>query len=133
MKKISRRSFLQAGAPRAIPAVRGGPAVSGGPDAAPEEGTSRRAFLEGTAGAAAGAAVILATPKVASVALDAAESRGAALPKAVVTKPSGPAPREPVTAYLRNAERGEVTVMSGKKETTYRDPVLAKRLLDAAH
>ena len=51
------------------------PAVSGVPDAAAHEGTSRRAFLQGTAGAAAGAAVILATPKVASVALDAAEAR----------------------------------------------------------
>lgn len=127
MDKISRRSFLKpaVGMPRVIPAV------SGVSDAAVDEGTSRRAFLEGTAGAAAGAAVILATPKVVS-AIDAAGPGVAADPKAVLTKPSGPAPHEPVTAYVRNAERHEVTVMFGKQETTYKDPVLVKRLLDAA-
>jgi hypothetical protein len=127
MKKLTRRSFLK---PRvAMPA---GMAVSGMSEAAAiDDGTSRRAFLQGTAGAAAGAAVILATPKVASIALDTPGSGVAAEPKAVVTKPSGPAPAEPVTAYVRNAERHEVTVMSGRTETTYRDPVLVKRLLDA--
>jgi len=126
MKKLNRRSFLQ------VPfrASTGLPAVSGTPDAAVEEGTSRRAFLQGTAGAAAGAAVILATPKVASIALDAP---GRGVPAAVVTKASGPAPKEPITAYVHNADRGEVTVLSGTKETTYKDPALVKRLLDAAH
>jgi hypothetical protein len=123
MKKISRRSFLPS---KPSPAISG-PALAAGPSgAAALDATSRRAFLQGTAGAAAGAAVIIATPKVASVALDAAE------PKATVTSPSGPAPHEPVTAYVRSAERSEVTVMAGKQETTYRDPVLVKRLLDAA-
>jgi len=126
MKKLTRRSFLK---PRvAMPAVM---AVSSMSEAAIDDGTSRRAFLQGTAGAAAGAAVILATPKVASIALDTPGAGVAAEPKAVVTKPSGPAPAEPVTAYVRNAERHEVTVMSGRTETTYRDPVLVKRLLDA--
>jgi hypothetical protein len=129
MEKLNRRSFLKTGV--AVPARI--PAMSGTPDAAAIEGTSRRAFLQGTASAAAGAAVILATPKVASIALDGAGSSVPAEPKAVVTKPSGPAPHEPVTAYVRDAEHGEVTVMSGKQETTYRDPVLVKRLLDAAH
>ena len=41
-------------------------------------------------------------------------------------------PREPVIAYVRDARRGEVTVMSGTRETTYRDPALVKRLLKAA-
>src|SRR5689334_450197 len=119
MKKLTRRSFLK---PRvAMPA---GIAVSGMSEAATDDGTSRRAFLQGTAGAAAGAAVILATPKVASIALDNPGSGATAEPKAVVTKPSGPAPAEPVTAYVRNAERHEVTVMSGQAETTYRDPAL---------
>jgi len=129
MEKVSRRSFLQprVGVPVQIPAV------SGLGVAATDEGTSRRAFLQGTAGAAAGAAVILATPKVASLALDSPGSSVPAEPKAVAMKPSGPAPHEPVTAYVRDAETGEVTVMSGKHETTYRDPVLVKRLLDAAH
>jgi hypothetical protein len=127
MKKCTRRSVQK---PRvAMPA--GMPAGSITEETA-LDGTSRRAFLQGTAGAAAGAAVILATPKVASIALDTPGSAIAAQPKAVVTKPSGPTPAEPVTAYVRNAQRHEVTVMSGRTETTYRDPVLVKRLLDAA-
>jgi hypothetical protein len=129
MAKLSRWSFLKARV--GIPAIIA--PASSVPGAAAEEGASRRAFLQGTAGAAAGAAVILATPKVASLALDAPGARVPAEPKAVPMKPSGPAPYEPVTAYVRNAERGEVTVMSGKHETTYRDHVLVKRLLDAAH
>jgi hypothetical protein len=107
------------------------PAASGGPAEEASEGTSRRQFLAGGAGAAAGAAMILATPKVASV-LDTQGQGAGADPKAAVTEPSGPAPREPVTAYVRNEHRGEVTVMSGKRETTYKDPALVKRLLDAA-
>ena len=35
-------------------------------------------------------------------------------------------------AYVRDADRGEVTVMSGANETTYRDPALVKKLLGAA-
>jgi hypothetical protein len=126
--KLSRRSFLKPRVGFAAPALAAG---TGG-DASADEGTSRRAFLQGTAGAAAGAAVILATPKVAQIALDSSGSSVPADPKAVVTKASGPAPAEPVTAYVRNAELGEVTVMSGKQETTYKDPALVKRLLDAA-
>lgn len=126
---LTRRSSLKPG----VGLPTGVAALSGVPDAAIDEGTSRRAFLQGSAGAAAGAAVILATPKVASVALDGKGSSAVAARKGVVTKPSGPAPHEPVTAFVRDADRGEVTVMSGKHETTYRDPVLVKRLLDAAH
>jgi hypothetical protein len=127
MKRISRRSLLRAraSAPAAAPALV---PASG---AVALDGTNRRAFLQGTAGAAAGAAVILATPKVASV-LDPAGSSVGVEPKAIVTKPAGLPPHEPVTAYVRNAERGEVTVMAGKQETTYRDPALVKRLLSAA-
>ena len=127
MDKLNRRAFLK---PRldmsaAVPAVSGSRVV-------PDEGTSRKEFLQGTAGAAAGAALILATPKVAAVALDSGASSPAPEPQAVVTNPSGLAPREPITAFVRDAERGEVTVMSGKQETTYRDPALVKRLLKAA-
>jgi len=128
MAKLNRRSFLKAGLSVPSPI----PAASGVPDAGSEEGTSRRAFLEGGAGAAAGAAVIIATPKVARV-LDSSGTGVASEPKPMVTQPSGPAPYEPVTAYVRDAERGEVTVMSGKSETTYKDPALVKRMLDAAH
>jgi hypothetical protein len=128
MLKLTRRSFLKSRSR----ILAGGPSLSAIGDVALEEGTSRRAFLEGGAGAAAGAAIILAGPKVAAIALDGSGSAVAADPKAVVTKATGPAPHEPVAAYVRNAERGEVTVMSGKTETTYRDPALVKRLLDAA-
>jgi hypothetical protein len=131
MGKLIRNSFP---GPRvALPT--GGAALSGVSEAAVGEGASRRAFIGGSVGAAAGAAVILATPKVAAIALDSPGSSVPAQsePKAIVTTPSGPAPHEPVTAYVRDAERGEVTVMSGKNMTTYKDPALVKRLLDAAH
>jgi hypothetical protein len=128
MEKSSRRSFLKSRTPMPGPFA----AAGGTPDIAASDGTSRRVFLEGTAGAAAGTALILATPKVASIALDHPSSSSPVAPEAVAVTPSGPAPHEPVTAYVRNAERGEVTVMFGKRETTYRDPVLVKRLLDAA-
>ena len=48
------------------------------------------------------------------------------------TEPTTPNPGEPVMAYIRDAKRGEVTVMSGTGETTYRDKSLVKRLMDAA-
>ena len=38
-----------------------------------------------------------------------------------------------VMAYVHDASDGIVTVISGTGEKTYRDPALAKRLLDAAH
>ncbi len=50
----------------------------------------------------------------------------------MATEPTAENPREPVTAYVRDEQRGEVTVMSGTNETTYRDPALVKRLLTAA-
>jgi hypothetical protein len=39
---------------------------------------------------------------------------------------------EPILVYVRDAERGEVTVMHGTKEATIRDRVLVRRLLKAA-
>jgi len=125
MAKFSRRSFLRT-------RVNGIPAVSGGADGASIDGSSRRAFLQGGAGAAAGAAVILVTPKVASIAQKAPGHNVPVEPKPVATQATGPLPSEPVTAYVHNAERGEVTVLYGKQQKTYRDPVLVKRLLDAA-
>jgi hypothetical protein len=35
-------------------------------------------------------------------------------------------------AYVRDAGRGEVTVVSGTREITYRDRALARRLMKAA-
>jgi hypothetical protein len=85
-------------------------------------GVSRLSFLKASAGVAAGAAAI-GVPAAAALSKD---------KKGEVTEPSSPNPKEPVMAYVRDAERGEVTVMSGTSETTYRDRSLAKRLLDAA-
>jgi hypothetical protein len=126
---LSRRLFLQT----VLRAPNRVAAVSGPAEAAAIGPSSRRAFLQGTASAVGGAALILGAPKAASLATDATGGGVPSEPKGVVTQPSGPAPREPVTAYVRNPDRGEVTVMSGTHEVTYRDPALAKRLLDAAH
>jgi phosphodiesterase/alkaline phosphatase D-like protein len=82
---------------------------------------SRRKLLA-SAGVATGTAAIAAAPSVAAAAFDNRE----------VTDPSGPPPEETVIAFVRDAKRGEVTVMSGERETTYRDQALVKRLLKAA-
>lgn len=83
------------------------------------QGLTRSAFIKSSAGVAAGAAAV-------SVPAALAGEGG------VEVKPSAPNPREPVMAYVRDAERGEVTVMSGTSETTYRDRALARRLVAAA-
>jgi len=82
---------------------------------------SRRSFLK-TAGAATGAAAVSASPALGAV----------IEPAPVETAPSGPVPREPIVAIVRDAGLGEVTVLSGKTERTYRDRTLVKRLLKAA-
>jgi hypothetical protein len=81
---------------------------------------SRRSFLT-AAGAATGAAAIAASPVAAAVE-----------PGAVVTTPSGPLPPEPLIAIVRDANLGEVTVMSGTTETTYKDVGLVRRLTKAS-
>jgi hypothetical protein len=85
-------------------------------------GLTRLSFIKASAGLAAGAAAI-GVPGAAALA---AEEKGVAI------EPSSPSPSEPVMAYVRDAERGEVTVLSGTDETTYRDRALTQRLLDAA-
>jgi hypothetical protein len=85
-------------------------------------GVTRLSFLKASAGVAAGMAVVA----VPAAAADAREESG------VETDPSSPTPPEPVTAYVRDAEHGEVTVLSGQGEKTYRDRALVKRLLAAA-
>ncbi len=64
--------------------------------------TNRRAFLK-TAGIAAGAASLAASPAPAA----------AGEPAAVETAPSGPIPGEPIVAVIRDAGSGQVTVFSG--------------------
>jgi hypothetical protein len=51
---------------------------------------------------------------------------------AVETPPSGPVPHEPIVAVVRDAQLGEVTVLAGKTEKTFRDRTLVKRLLKVA-
>jgi hypothetical protein len=87
-----------------------------------EGGLTRLSFLKTSAVAAAGAAAVGA-PVAAALSQE---------KKGVATDPSSPNPSEPVMAYVRDAQRGEVTVMSGTGETTYRDRDLVKRLLNAA-
>jgi hypothetical protein len=82
---------------------------------------SRRAFLK-TAGVATGAAALTASPAVAA----------AIEPGTIETAPSGRVPNEPVVAIIRDAGLGEVTVLSGKTEKTYKDRVLVKRIMKAA-
>ena len=84
-------------------------------------GVTRLSFLKASAGAAAGATAV-AVPAAVVANEHSAE----------VTEPTTPNPREPVMAYVRDARRGEVTLMHGTSETTYRDPALVKRLLKAA-
>jgi hypothetical protein len=92
-------------------------------DKAPEKGgVTRLSFLKASAGAAAGAAAI-GVPIASAVSTDQA---------GVQVEPGSATPREPVVAYVRDADRGEVTLMSGTNEVTYRDRNLVKRLMNAA-
>ena len=124
MSDSTRRSFLKASTPTRHQLAPAGIA----PPAAGASALNRRVFLQSSAGAA-GAVAVAAGPRLAAAALSGVTSTE---PARVITKPSGPPPRETVMAYIRNAERNEVTVVSGMRETTYRDPVLVKRLVDAS-
>jgi hypothetical protein len=85
----------------------------------------RRSFIKGTAGVATGAAVVGAP---AAIALGRYEQGD----RKLIAKPSSPVPDEPITAYVRDANRGEVTVLFGTSESTYRDRALVDQLLSAA-
>jgi hypothetical protein len=82
----------------------------------------RRSFLR-TAGVATGVAVLGGVPAVAAAATD-GEAQVVAVPS--------PLPKEPLLAYVRDARKGEVTVVSGLRELTFRDPQLVKRIQKAA-
>jgi hypothetical protein len=86
------------------------------------EKLSRRSFVK-VAGAATGAAAVAAAPAVA---------RAAGSDEAVRIAPTSAVPDEPLVAYVRDVERGEVTVVSGTHEATYRDRTLVQRLRRAA-
>ena len=85
------------------------------------ERLSRRSFMK-IAGAATGAAAIAAAPPIARAAIgDGAEIEA-----------TTDVQHEPVVAYVRDAQRGEVTVSAGTTEHTYRDRALVQKLLRAA-
>ena len=84
---------------------------------------SRRSFLK-KAGVATGAAIVTGVPATAAAA--ATESA-----PEVVASPSA-TPHEPLVAYVRDASKGEVSVVSGLHETTFKDHGLVKRIMKAA-
>ena len=98
------------------------------PAQAGEGRLDRRRFLQSSGGVATGLAVTMVPG--AAVAMSSPAAAEAKLGEQV--DPSGDVPSEPVMAYVHNAARGEVTVVSGTREATFRDPVLAQRLLEAA-
>jgi hypothetical protein len=87
-----------------------------------EDEMDRRSFVKKAGVAVTGAA---------AMGVAGATTAGAE-PRAEVTEPSAPVPSEPLAAFVRDVKRGEITVVSGTNETTYRDPALVKRLLKAA-
>jgi len=89
------------------------------------ERVNRQRFLR-RAGAATGAAAFVGVPGIGKAVTDDSE------PAKVVAKP-GPVTKEPVLVYVRDAARGEVTVVSGLSQTTMKDPQLVKRMQNAAH
>jgi hypothetical protein len=88
---------------------------------------TRRSFLQVSAGVAGGAMAAAGPAALAGEAAPATADRCR-----TVVSPTTGVPREPVMAYVRDADAGEVTLVAGTRETTYRDPQLVKRLLDAA-
>ena len=86
---------------------------------------SRRSLIASSAGLATTAAVTAVTPP--AVALARADA-----PATPIRPPATPVPSHPVIAYVHDAGRGEVTVVSGTTERTYHDPILVRRLLAAA-
>jgi hypothetical protein len=82
---------------------------------------TRSSFLK-TAGLATGAALVSGVP-VAGAASEAAPE--------LVVNPTA-TPHDPLVAYVRDAGKGEVTIVSGLNETTFKDPALVKRLTKAA-
>jgi hypothetical protein len=103
-------------------------AESGSSGAEPK-GFDRRTFLHTSGGVATGIAVTVFPSGVVALAGPAAAS---AKDKPQLVDPSGHPPAETVMAYVHDADAGIVTVVSGIEERTYRDPALAKRLIDAA-
>jgi translation initiation factor 1 (eIF-1/SUI1) len=84
--------------------------------------SDRRMFLK-AAGAATGAAIIGTVPGVAEAAAE---------PSRELVKEPSKLQAKPIVAIVRDTRNSEVTIVSGLRETTYRDRALVKRLLAAA-
>jgi len=86
---------------------------------------TRRGFVTKSAGTAAGLTAIGA---LGAKRAD-AERANTELADADSDAPAG---SEPVVAYIRDPSRGEISVMTGEREVTVRDPKLAARIARAA-
>ena len=82
---------------------------------------TRRKFLAQASLSVAGSGVALAALGKLPIPRSSASSRKARA-----------ASRGPIVAHVRNAETGEVAVMTGNTEVVYRDPELVERLLGRA-
>ena len=80
---------------------------------------TRRTFLSTTVGAAGGVAAmgLIAGP---GTLVEAAQN--------VAEASDGPMSSEPMTAYVRDAATGEISVMVGHREIVTKDPQLIRRL-----
>jgi len=80
---------------------------------------TRRTFLSTTVGAAGGVAAmgLIAGP---GTLVEAAQN--------VAEASDGPVSSEPMTAYVRDAATGEISVMVGHREVITKDPQLIRRL-----
>lgn len=90
-----------------------------------QAGVTRRSMIAGSAGVAT-------TMAVTAVAPAAAGAIGRHEVATEIAAPSTPIPADAVVAYVHDADRGEVTVIHGEIERTYRDRALVRRLLAAA-
>jgi hypothetical protein len=84
---------------------------------------TRRTFLSTTVGAAGG---------VAAMGLIAGPSTIAEAAQNIADASDGPVSSEPMTAYVRDAATGEISVMVGHREVVTKDPQLIRRLQRAA-
>ncbi|MGH9076561.1 MAG: hypothetical protein ACRDY0_03775 [Acidimicrobiales bacterium] len=97
---------------------------------------SRRAFLRNVSAGAVAVGAAAATPGILgglSAASAGTEVAGPASPGPLPAGPlpAGPLPAGPLMAYIRDPGSGEISVMVGTRQVTYRDPGLAARLAQA--
>lgn len=92
----------------------------------------RRSFLQKSGTVATGLAVTLVPAAGLAATATPAEASVHDRLGDVIAHPTDELAAQPVMAYIHNAKRGEVTIVAGDVERTYRDHALTKRLLDAA-